>query len=102
MKNKLHNQYFNEVNGTSYCILLNIFLQSTFESLAEEFHEEVSDELQAAYWAYMKKLSVEKLSHLLEVLHEYILLVVAVRQNPSDEDYIPTFDNKYEVFVFCV
>jgi hypothetical protein len=38
----------------------------------------------------MKKISIEKLFHLLEVLHEYILLVVAVRQNANDEDYIDT------------
>ncbi|XP_060586335.1 E3 ubiquitin-protein ligase rnf213-alpha-like [Ruditapes philippinarum] len=72
----------------------NQHTESTFESLEQEFHQELPDELTNEYWAYMKKLSVEKLTQLLEVLHEYILLVVAVRQNSTDEDYIETFSNR--------
>ena len=60
----------------------------------QPFHEELPDEILNEYRGYMKKLSIDKLSQLVEVLHEYILLVVAVRQNPEDEDYMDTTNNK--------
>ncbi|XP_053396342.1 E3 ubiquitin-protein ligase rnf213-alpha-like isoform X2 [Mercenaria mercenaria] len=72
----------------------NQHTESTFESVVQEFHEELPDELLTAYRAYMKKLSIEKLTQLLEIMHEYILLVVAVRQNPENEDFIDTSNNK--------
>ncbi|XP_053396335.1 E3 ubiquitin-protein ligase rnf213-alpha-like isoform X2 [Mercenaria mercenaria] len=72
----------------------NQHTESTFESLLREFHEELPDELLILYRGYMKKLSIDKLSQLVEVLHEYILLVVAVRQNPEDDDYTDTTNNK--------
>ncbi|XP_060570019.1 E3 ubiquitin-protein ligase RNF213-like [Ruditapes philippinarum] len=67
---------------------------STFESVLKEFNEELPEEIMTEYRGYMKKLSIEKLNQLVEILHEYILLVVAVRQNPEDEDFIDTTNHK--------
>ncbi|XP_053396339.1 E3 ubiquitin-protein ligase rnf213-alpha-like isoform X2 [Mercenaria mercenaria] len=72
----------------------NQHTEATFESVLQEFHEELPDELLSSYKVYMKKLSIDKLSQLLEILHDFILLEVAVRQNPDDEDYTETFDRK--------
>lgn len=59
-----------------------------------EFHEELPAEIETVFEMYVKKLSIENLSQLVEVLHEYIMLVVAVRQSTDDEDYTDTKDNK--------
>jgi SepF-like predicted cell division protein (DUF552 family) len=72
----------------------SLTFQSTFESVLKEFHEELPEEIMTEYRGYMKKLSIEKLNQLVEILHEYILLVVAVRQNPEDEDFIDTTNHK--------
>ncbi|XP_060596001.1 E3 ubiquitin-protein ligase rnf213-alpha-like [Ruditapes philippinarum] len=68
--------------------------ESTFESVLKEFHEELPEEVMTEYMGYMKKLSIDKLSQLVEILHEYILLVVAVRQNLEDEDFIDTTNHR--------
>lgn len=60
----------------------------------QEFHDELPNEIKTLFELYMKKLSIEMLSQLVEVLHEYIMLAVAVRQSTEDEDYSDTKDNK--------
>ena len=65
-----------------------------FETLLEPYHEELPDELQKAFGGYMKNLSVEKLSSLVEVMHEFLLLHVARRENWEDEDYRDNTNDK--------
>jgi len=65
-----------------------------FETLLEPYNEEVSDELQKEFGDYIKNLNVEKLSSLLEVMHEFILLHVARRENREEEDYRDTTNDK--------
>lgn len=66
-----------------------------FESLQEKFHKTLPEELSLPLEEYTKTLSVEKLSHLLEALHEFMLLHVAKEENTNDEDYYETVENKY-------
>ena len=65
-----------------------------FETLLEPFHEELPDELQKEFGGFMKVLSVDKLSSLLEVMHEFLLLHVARRENREDEDFRDTTNDK--------
>ncbi|WAR07198.1 R213A-like protein, partial [Mya arenaria] len=65
-----------------------------FETLLEQYHEELSEELKKSFGVYMKTLSVDKLSGILEILHEFMLLRIARRENTSDEDYIDNTENR--------
>ncbi|WAR07202.1 R213A-like protein, partial [Mya arenaria] len=67
--------------------------KEVFETLLERYHEELSEELQKSLGGYMKTLSVDKLSGILEILHQFMLLRIARRENTSDEDYIDTAEN---------
>ncbi|WAR07210.1 RN213-like protein, partial [Mya arenaria] len=73
--------------------LENLF-EEVFESLLEQYHEELSEELKKSLSGYMKTLSVDKLSGILEILHEFLLIRIARRENASDEDYIDTTENR--------
>ncbi|XP_052808603.1 E3 ubiquitin-protein ligase rnf213-alpha-like isoform X2 [Mya arenaria] len=68
--------------------------QEVFETLLEPYHDELSDELQKSFGGYMKTLSIDKLSGILEILHEFMLLRIARRENTSDEDYIDNTENR--------
>ncbi|XP_052808691.1 E3 ubiquitin-protein ligase rnf213-alpha-like isoform X2 [Mya arenaria] len=68
--------------------------QEVFETLLEQYHEELSEELKKSFGVYMKTLSVDKLSGILEILHEFMLLRIARRENTSDEDYIDNTENR--------
>jgi len=65
-----------------------------FETLLEPYQEELPDEFQKAFGDYMKNMSVEKLSSLVEVMHEFLLLHVARRENSEDEDYRDNTNDK--------
>ncbi|WAR07286.1 hypothetical protein MAR_017244, partial [Mya arenaria] len=65
-----------------------------FETLLEPYHDELPEELQKSLGGYMKTLSVDKLSGILEILHEFMLLRIARRENTSDEDYIDNTENR--------
>ncbi|KAH3728592.1 hypothetical protein DPMN_054550 [Dreissena polymorpha] len=52
--------------------------------------EDLEDDVKEKFKEYMKTLSVDKLSVILEVMHEFLLFNVAIRQNPDDEDYVDT------------
>jgi len=65
-----------------------------FESLPEKFHEKLPDELNDKLDEYLGTLSVEKLGHVLEGLHEFMLLKVAVKENTDDEDYVDSVNNR--------
>ncbi|XP_052807608.1 E3 ubiquitin-protein ligase rnf213-alpha-like isoform X3 [Mya arenaria] len=68
--------------------------QEVFETLLEPYHDELSEELHKSFGVYMKTLSVDKLSSILEILHEFMLLRIARRENTSDEDYIDNIENR--------
>jgi len=68
--------------------------QDVFETLLDAYYEELPDGLQTELDGFMKNLSVEKLADLLEVMHEFILLQVARRDNRDDEDYIDTANHR--------
>ncbi|WAR07283.1 hypothetical protein MAR_017241, partial [Mya arenaria] len=71
-----------------------LYIHEVFESLLEQYHEELSEELKKSLSGYMKTLSVDKLSGILEILHEFLLIRIARRENASDEDYIDTTENR--------
>ncbi|XP_053396017.1 E3 ubiquitin-protein ligase rnf213-alpha-like [Mercenaria mercenaria] len=58
-----------------------------FESVQHVFDVDLTNDHLENFNHYMKDLSVDKLSLLVEVLHELILLKVAVEQNTDDPDY---------------
>ncbi|XP_052808702.1 E3 ubiquitin-protein ligase rnf213-alpha-like isoform X1 [Mya arenaria] len=68
--------------------------QEVFETLLEPYHDKLSEELQKSFGGYMKTLSVDKLSGILEILHEFMLLRIARRENTSDEDYIDNTEHR--------
>ena len=70
-------------------------MQFTFENVQYVFDDDLSTEGQEVLNEYLKELSVEKLIYLVEVLHDFILLKVAVKQNVGEEDYIDITQNKY-------
>ena len=64
--------------------------QSMFESVPQEFHKELSEDLLAELETYFREMSIEKLGVFIEVLHEYIILGVSVKMNQDDEDFEDT------------
>jgi len=68
-----------------------------FETLQQPFHEELTDSLKKEMNDFMK-MSEEDLSSFLEVMHEFILIHVAKRENRNDEDYRDTTNNRYGYF----
>ena len=65
-----------------------------FESVPAEFYEDVPVDLRGQLDIYFREMSVEKLGVFLEVLHEYVILCVSVKQSQNDEDYEDTKDRK--------
>ncbi|XP_052808614.1 E3 ubiquitin-protein ligase rnf213-alpha-like isoform X2 [Mya arenaria] len=68
--------------------------QEVFETLMEPYHEELSEELEESLGCYMKDLSVDNLSGILELLHEFMLLRISRQEETNDEDYIDTTENR--------
>ncbi|KAH3728508.1 hypothetical protein DPMN_054465, partial [Dreissena polymorpha] len=64
--------------------------EEVFETLQDNMFEDLEDGVKAKFKEYMKTLSVDKLSVILEVMHEFLLFNVAIRQNPDDEDNVDT------------
>jgi len=64
-----------------------LLIQEVFETLLEPFHEELPEELKNEYDHFMTLLSLEKLSGLVEIMHEFLLLHVAKRESQNDENY---------------
>ncbi|KAL4233165.1 hypothetical protein ACF0H5_007850 [Mactra antiquata] len=75
--------------------------ETIFESVSREYHEEMPLELMTQFKDYMKNLSVEKLSLLVEVLHEFILLKIAVRENHEDEDHTDSTVYKLKDYLYA-
>ncbi|XP_053396018.1 E3 ubiquitin-protein ligase rnf213-alpha-like [Mercenaria mercenaria] len=67
---------------------------STFECVTQEFHDEVPKELLLDLRKFIGKLTVVKQSQFVEVLHEFIILVVSERQNRDDEEFLTTTENR--------
>lgn len=76
------------------------FIQAVLETLPNGFYEDLPDEVNSSFGEYMQHLSTEKLSNLLELLHEFLLLRVAVHENPDDDDYVDTRKYRCVCFVF--
>ncbi|XP_060597666.1 E3 ubiquitin-protein ligase rnf213-alpha-like [Ruditapes philippinarum] len=68
----------------------------TFENIQSTFDADLSIEEREILEQYLKPLSVEKISSLVECIHEFILLKVAVKQNVDEEDYIDITHNKLQ------
>ncbi|XP_052239407.1 E3 ubiquitin-protein ligase rnf213-alpha-like [Dreissena polymorpha] len=73
-------------------------IEDVFETLPQEFFEDIPIDVKLTYEEYLKKLSIEVLYTLLEILHEFMLLVVGIRQNPDDEDFTDT--SHYPLFIY--
>ncbi|XP_060599995.1 E3 ubiquitin-protein ligase RNF213-like [Ruditapes philippinarum] len=73
---------------------------SIFESVPPEFHEDISEELLTTFTNYTQSLSIERLTELVEAIHEFILLVVAVKQNMDDSDAMYTTENKISEWLY--
>ena len=54
----------------------------------ESFHEELPEELKNEYDHFMTLLNIEKLSGLVEIMHEFLLLHVAKRESQNDANYM--------------
>ena len=65
-----------------------------FESVPQEFHEELSEDVMVNLETYFREMSIEKLAVFIEVLHEYIILGVSVKMNQNDEDFEDTTNRK--------
>ena len=65
-----------------------------FESVPQEFHEELSEDFMVDLETYFREMSIEKLAVFIEVLHEYIILGVSVKMNQNDEDFEDTTNRK--------
>ena len=65
-----------------------------FESVPQEFHEELPEDLLVDLETYFREMSIEKLGMLIEVLHEYIILGVSVKMSQEDEDFEDTTNRK--------
>ncbi|KAH3728216.1 hypothetical protein DPMN_054167 [Dreissena polymorpha] len=70
--------------------------EAVIETLPNGFYEDLPNEVKSSFGEYMHHLSTEKLSNLLELLHEFLLLRVAVQENPDDDDFVDT--RKYRLF----
>ncbi|XP_052243455.1 E3 ubiquitin-protein ligase RNF213-like [Dreissena polymorpha] len=70
--------------------------EAVFETLPNGFYEDLPDVVKSSFGEYMNNLSTEKLSNLLELLHEFLILRVSVQENPDDDDFVDT--NKYRLF----
>ncbi|XP_053396012.1 E3 ubiquitin-protein ligase rnf213-alpha-like [Mercenaria mercenaria] len=66
----------------------------TFESVQRMYDIDLTENQLENFNHYMTDLSVDKLGLLVEVLHEFILLKVAVKQNTNDDDYMDITENQ--------
>ncbi|XP_053396355.1 E3 ubiquitin-protein ligase rnf213-alpha-like [Mercenaria mercenaria] len=73
---------------------------AVFESVSQEFHEDLPEEVLTTFHDYTKQLTIDKLTQLVEAMHEFILLVVAVKQNMDDSDAMNTTENKVGEWLF--
>lgn len=73
---------------------LHSYFQYVFESVSSDFDENLEEGELSVLTAYTRNLSVEKLTRLIEVLHEFILLKVSEKQNTYDEDYTDQKHNR--------
>ncbi|KAH3727158.1 hypothetical protein DPMN_053084, partial [Dreissena polymorpha] len=64
--------------------------EEVFETLPDDMYDNLEKGVETRFKEYMNTLNVEKLSTVLEVIHEFLLLNVAIRQNTDDNDYINT------------
>ena len=65
-----------------------------FESVPEEFLEELPREMRDDLDAYFREMSIEKLGVLIEILHEFIVLVVSVKESQDSDEYEDTTNRK--------
>ena len=64
-----------------------VSLQNIFESVGQEFQEHLPEDMEIEFRDFMRTISVDKLSELVAMLHEFILLKVTVKENRDDEDF---------------
>lgn len=72
-----------------------------FESVSSDFDENLEERELSVLTAYTRNLSVEKLTRLIEVLHEFILLKVSEKQNTYDEDYTDQKHNRIKAWLLA-
>ncbi|XP_053388236.1 E3 ubiquitin-protein ligase rnf213-alpha-like [Mercenaria mercenaria] len=71
-----------------------------FENVSQEFHDDIPEELVKDFRDYTGKLTADKLMQLVEALHEFILLMVAAKQNTDEEATTDTTGNKLGEWLF--
>ncbi|XP_052244237.1 E3 ubiquitin-protein ligase RNF213-like [Dreissena polymorpha] len=64
--------------------------EGVFETLQHNMVANLDGDVKKCFNDYLTTLSVDKLSIILDVMHEFLLLNVSIRQNIYDEDYIDT------------
>ncbi|XP_052239910.1 E3 ubiquitin-protein ligase RNF213-like [Dreissena polymorpha] len=64
--------------------------EEVFETFPDNLCQDIPDNAKPTFEEYMKHLSIDKLHTMLEILHELLILVIAVRQNSDDKDYVDT------------
>ncbi|XP_052243691.1 E3 ubiquitin-protein ligase rnf213-alpha-like [Dreissena polymorpha] len=64
--------------------------EEVFETLQHDMYTDLDAQLEASFLDYINNLTVDKLTNILEAMHEFLLLSVSIRQNDENEDYIDT------------
>ncbi|XP_053391307.1 uncharacterized protein LOC128554098 [Mercenaria mercenaria] len=78
----------------------NKSMSSIFEGVKQTYHETLQPEMNDMLVPYLRDFTIEKLGPFVEVLHEYILLFVAVEENIYEEDYIDIKDKLLRDYLY--
>ncbi|XP_060599276.1 uncharacterized protein LOC132752892 [Ruditapes philippinarum] len=62
-------------------------VQVIFENIESEYHETLPEDIMSICENFAESLSKERLTKLLELLYEFIMLELAKRENKDAEDY---------------
>ncbi|XP_052216221.1 E3 ubiquitin-protein ligase rnf213-alpha-like isoform X4 [Dreissena polymorpha] len=65
-------------------------IENAFNTLRPQHFKKIPADSKAAFTKYLESFSCERLFHIMEILHEFLLLKVAVKENADSEDYVET------------